>query len=160
MTHRMTVTSNPRLLIFYSLLGAFPLSGLYAFSRIPPLAGAAALAVGAFLSYRLYRFAMPYLGTKIVTGEDGITFTLPGEGDLVFPWNEVSLTGKCTAARGKPFVFAYHAGRDRLISIPYEYTDMKGLESELAEKAPFETFHFLPGMSLRAVLRERFPQPE
>ena len=157
MIHRMTPASNPRLFLFYTLLVAFPAAGLSAFSYLPPLAGAAAFAVGAFFSYRLYRFAVPYLGTRITTDEAGVTFTLPGEGDVTFPWKEVSLSGKCTSARGKPFVFAYHAGRDRLISIPYEYTDMKGLETELAEKTPFETFHFLPGMNLRGILQERFP---
>ncbi len=158
MVHRMTPLSNPRLFIFYGLLVSFPLAGLYVFSRLPLLPGSVALAAGAFMSYRLMRFARPYLGTKVTTSSEGLTFTLPGEGDLAFPWSEVSLSGRCTSARGKPFIFAYHAGRDRLISIPYEYTDMKTLEEELASRTPFETFHFPPGSGIRAVLQERFPR--
>jgi hypothetical protein len=158
MIHRMTLTSNPRLIIFFTILTGLPLSGAASFNFFPPTLAAGALALGGFLSYKLYRFAQPYLGTKIETGKDAILFSLPGEGDLAFPWKEVSLSGRCTAYRGRPFVFVYHAGRDKLITIPYEYTDMKGLESTLEEKSPFEIFHFEPGMTLRAILKERFPQ--
>jgi hypothetical protein len=158
MIHRMTLTSNPRLLIFFTILIGLPLSGAASFSYFPTAVAAGALAIGGFLSYRLYRFALPYLGTKIETRENDILFSLPGEGDVSFPWKKVSLSGRCTAYRGRPFVFVYHAGRDKLITIPYEYTDMKGLESALEEKSPFEIFHFEPGMTLRGILKERFPQ--
>ena len=154
----MTIASNPRLLVFFTVLAALPLAGLSAFSYLPPIGGGAALGIGLFLSYRLYRFALPYLATKITTEESGLTLSLPGEGDVTIPWTEVSLSGRCTQTRGKPFLFVYHAGRDKLIAIPYEYSGMKGLESDLSEKTPFEAFHFLPGMNLRKVLEERFPE--
>lgn len=160
MIHRMTPLSNPRLFIFYSLLVSFPLAGFFVFTRLPPMPGAAALAAGAFLSYRLMRFAKPYLETKIITGEEGITFTLPGQGDETFPWEEISLSGKCTHTKGRSFIFTYNAGRDRLISIPYEYTDMAALEDELAARTPYEVFFFPPGASIRGVIQERFPQEE
>jgi hypothetical protein len=153
----MTVLSNPRLFIFITKVVALPLAGASTFSRIPKLFATAATALGSYLTYRLYRFAKPFLATKIETTEEKAVFTLPGEGDTVLPWPKIDLAGRCSTKKGSPFLFVYSKDSDKLITIPFEYENMKMLQKTLEEKTPFETFFFEPGMSLRAVLRDRFP---
>ena len=153
----MTVISNPRLFIFFTITAALPIAGASTFANFPKLFATAATALGCYLSYRLYRFAKPFLSTQIVTSGDTAVFTLPGEGDTVLPWSEINLAGKCSTKKGQSFLFVYHKERDKLITIPYEYQNMKGLQKTLEEKTPFESFFFEQGMSLRGVLQERFP---
>ena len=158
MIHKMTPISNPRLFIFYSIMLGMPLLGALSFKVYPPIVAALLTGAGCFLSYRFFKFAQPFLSTRITTTEEGITFTLPKEGDVVFTWKEITLAGKCLLPNGKPFIFAYHLGRDKLITIPFEYQDMKGLQAELEKKTSFETFKFEAGRSIHDVLTERYPE--
>ncbi len=158
MVHKMTPLSNPRLLIFFTIIAALPLMGLLAFKAYSPIMGSALTGLGCWISYRLYRFASPYLKTMITTSDDGITFTLPKEGDTHFPYGDIALSGRCTSERGKPFLFAYNPKRDKLITIPYEYHDMKTLQEEFERKTNFENFHFTAGRTIHDVLKERYPE--
>ena|GEM_PF-1339101 len=152
MTHSMTLRSNPRLLIFYSILALLPIGALALYPRFPPIAGGLILGASLFLDFKLFGFARPYLNTRIITAEDSITVFLAGS-EEVFPWKEINLSGKC-ALRGKPFLFFYHLGKDRIITIPREYTDMRELEKTLEENTPFEAF--APGVDIQEVIYERF----
>jgi len=158
MVHKMTPLSNPRLLIFFAIITALPLLGLLAFKTYSSVVGAVLTGLGCWLSYRLYRFANPFLKTMITTSDEGITFTLPNEGATNFLYGDIALSGRCTSDRGKPFLFAYNPSRDKLITIPYEYEDMKGLQAELERKTSFEDFHVQQGRSINDILRERFPE--
>jgi hypothetical protein len=119
--------------------------------------GGLVLALSFFIDYRLFRFAWPYLKTKVVTDESAITIFLAG-GQEAFPWPEVTLSGKCVpqAKGGKPFVFVYNQGKDRIIVIPYEYSGMRDLENTLAEKTSYEVFRLSPGQDIRQILHDRY----
>jgi hypothetical protein len=151
----MSVRSNPRLLIFYFILAGLPAVSLFLYARLPQLAGAAVLGLSFFLDYKLFRSARPYLKTKIVTEESSVTIFLAGQ-EATFPWTEVALSGKCNQTGGKPFLFLYHLKEDKIITVPYEYTDMPGLENTLAERTHYEVFQLLPGMDVRKILHDRF----
>jgi hypothetical protein len=155
MTHNITWRSNPRLLIFFLLLVALPLGGIAFYPHLPQLAGGLVIGLCLFVDYRLFRFAQPYLKTNIITDETAATIHLPNQ-EEVFPWAEITLSGKCIFERGRPFVFLYHRGRDRVITIPYEYTDMPGLEKTLSEKTPYEVFRLASVIELRQTLHDRY----
>jgi hypothetical protein len=157
MTHDMTLRSNPRLLLFYCILAALPLGAIMLYPRLPQFMGAGLLALSFFIDYKLFRFAQPYLKTKVVTDESAVTIFLAGQEES-FSWTEITLCGKCVpqVKGGRPFVFVYHLGKDRIITIPYEYSDMRGLESTLAEKAPYEVFPLSSGMDIRQILHDRY----
>ncbi|MDR1625969.1 MAG: hypothetical protein LBT33_05455 [Spirochaetia bacterium] len=155
MTHTITWRSNPRLLLFYFLLAALPLGGLAFYPHLSQVMGGIVLAASFFIDYRLFRFARPYLKTKIVTGETDAVIHLPNQ-EEIFPWTEITLSGKCLLERGRPFIFLYHRGKDRVITIPYEYTDMPGLEKTLSEKTPYEVFQLSSAMDLRQILHDRY----
>jgi hypothetical protein len=155
MTHDMTWRSNPRLLVFFLILAALPLGGLALYPRLPQIAGGLVIGLCLFIDYRLFRFARPYLKTRIITNETAATICLPNQ-EEVFLWAEVTLSGKCVFERGRPFIFLYHLERDRIITIPYEYTDMPGLEKALSEKAPYEVFRLSSVEDLRQILHDRY----
>jgi len=124
------------------------------YPRLSPIIGSVVIGVSVFIDYKLYRFAQPYLKTKIVTDESGVTVFLAGQ-EETFPWEEIVFSGKIFVQKsGKPFIFLYHLGKDRVITIPYEYTNMKSLEQTLTEKTPFETIP--PGVDLRKIIIERY----
>jgi hypothetical protein len=148
----MTFRSNPRLFIFYVILAALPLGALALYPRVSQVAGGLILGVSLFVDYRLFRFAQPYLKTKIVTGEADIRVYLAG-GEEVFPWEEITLSGKC-GFKGKTFVFLYHKGKDRIITIPYEYSAMPDLEKTLAEKTSYEVFP--SDADIRRIIYDRY----
>jgi hypothetical protein len=152
----MTLRSNPRLLVFFLILGALPLGALALYPRLPQLAGGLVLGLCLFIDYKLFRFARPYLKTKIVTDETALTVYLPNQEES-FPWAEITLSGKCVfAGGGRPFLFLYHLGRDRIITIPREYADMPVLEKTLAEKTPYEVLQLSSAQELRQTLHDRY----
>ena len=154
MTHDMNLRSNPRLFIFYFILVGIPLGAFMLYPQLPPLAGSLVIGASLFVDYKLFRFAQPYIKTKIVTGDEAVTVFLAGQEES-FPWREITLSGKFYFQKAaKPFIFLYHLGKDRIITIPYEYRDMNILEQTLMEKTPFEVFP--PGIDIRGVIIERY----
>ena len=150
----MTLKSNPRLLVFYFILAAIPLGAFMLYPRVSQIVGSLLIGISFFIDYKLFRFAQPYLKTKIITGESGVTVFLAGQEEN-FPWPEITLSGKFHFQKtGKPSMFLYHLERDRIITIPYEYRDMNSLEQALMEKAPFEVFP--PGTDIRQIIVERY----
>jgi len=145
-------------LIFYTILAAIPLAALALFQNLPPIVGPLVLGGSFFAVYKLYKYAQPYLNTKIITDDEGITVFLAGQEER-FSWNEVSLSGKFYFQKtGKPFLFLYNLGKDRIITIPHEYKDMAQLEKVFIEKTPYEIIP--PGIDIREVIVDRFHRKE
>jgi hypothetical protein len=153
----MTLRSNPRLLIFYLILAALPLGGLSLYSRLPQLVGGLVIGVCIFIDYGLFRFARPFLRTKVTTTETTVSVQLPNQ-EEVFAWEEVTLSGKCLieGRGGRSFIFLYNLERDRILTVPYEYTDMPGLEKTLSERTPYEVFQLSSAMELQRIIQERY----
>ena len=148
----MTLRSNPRLIVFYSILVLLPLGALMLYPRFHPIVGGLVLGASLFIDFKLVGFARPYLKTKIITDDASITVFLSREEETL-SWKEITLSGKCTLRR-KYFLFLYHLGKDRIITIPYEYTSMKDLERTLKENTLFEAFP--PEVDIRSVIYERY----
>jgi hypothetical protein len=151
----MTLRSNPRLLIFFLILAALPLGALALYPRLPQFVGAAVLGLSLFIDFKIFCFAQPYIKTRIVTDESAITIYLAKE-EEIFAWTEVALAGKCIFKNGRPFIFLYHLGKDKIITIPYEYTGMRNLEKTVSEKVPYEILELSSSMELRQLLHDRY----
>ena len=148
----MTIRSNPRLLIFYGILLLLPFGALMLYQNFHPLVGGLLLGASIFIDYKLYGFAKPYISTRVTTSDDYITVYLVRT-EETFSWEEITLCGKWTF-RGKPILFIYNLEKDRIITVPYEYTNMKDLEKTLKEKTAFEIFS--SEVDIRQVIYERF----
>ena len=155
MIHKITFGSNPRLLLFYAILAALPFGGIMLYSNMPGIPGAIGMALSFFLAYKLFRFAHPFIKTHVITTDSDITVALAKQ-EIVFPWSEITLSGKCIPKKGRTFIFLYHLGEDRIVTIPYEYTNMAAMESALAEKTTFETFQVSLPMDIREILHDRY----
>ncbi len=152
----MTVTSNPRILILGIVVLAMFGVAVLGFVLLSLAFGLIFLAVAVYLSYQLLKFARSHLASRIRTGDDGIAFDLPTNEHEEFAWGDITLSGSCTPTRGKPFSFVYCEGKDRLITIPREYTDFEALTAAIERQAPaFERFHLGPGVTIHEKLRER-----
>lgn len=155
MTHRITLTSNPRLIALALVVLAMFAVAVAAFATLTPLFGGVFLALTLFLAYNFARFAQGSLRSRVATSEAGISFILPTREQENLPWEVITHAGYCTQPRGKPFLFVYAESRDRLISIPREYTDFDALVEQVRSATPFEEMSLASGETIQERLRER-----
>jgi len=152
----MTIGSNPRILVLAVVVAGMAAIAVLGFVLIGVAVGFIFLAVAAYLAFQLLKFARSHLRSRINAGEETIAFALPTNEYEEFLWTDITLAGYCTPTRGKPFAFVYCEKKDRLLTIPNEYTDFDALVVELEKSAPaFERFHLGPGVTIQEKLRER-----
>jgi hypothetical protein len=93
MIHKMTVRSNPRLILFGLLVVGVPLLGVALFWFLRGIIGIVAVLGAGFFTYQLITFILPSLRVRIETSSDGIRCTRPGNDDIAFAWSEVTHAG-------------------------------------------------------------------
>lgn len=160
MEHRMTVRSNPRIVMLFAIIAAMGAATVLGFIFLSTLYGVIFLAVAIFLSYRFLRFARSHMRSSLWTDDEGITFHMPTGDDEHFDWDELSHAGYCSQAKGRPFAFVYSSDRDRLITVPREYEHFEELLAELSERVEYTTFDLGPGVTIHEKLRELLGLPD
>jgi hypothetical protein len=156
MTHRVTVASNPRMLLLAPVLLALPASGVLLLVYAGTLVGILALAGSAYLDYTMIRFLYRNLRSRVVTSDAQISCRLPGGEDLVFPWRAITAAGYCTQPRGRSFLFVYDQKMDKIVTIPDEYSLFGELKSELRRRVPpaiFQELSLEAGQTIQERLR-------
>ena len=123
MDHRMTFTSNPRIVLLFIVVVAMFAVSVAGFVSLGLRYGFIFLALALFLAYQFGKFALAHARSLITTSDEGIRFRMPTTEQESFLWEKVSCSGYCTQARGKPFLFLYNESDDRLITVPREYSD-------------------------------------
>ncbi len=130
MVYRMTVRSNPRLLIVpLVVLVLFGLS-LAAFSAGPFL-GIAGLAVTAYIAYVLFRFVSKQLRCTVEVVDGGVRLDLYGEEKISLEWGDVTHRGVATDSRRRRLLFLYRESADKLLVVPDEFERFDALLAEV-----------------------------
>lgn len=155
MRHRITVTSNPRILVLLVLMIAFPAAGVLLLVFAGTIVGVLALAGAAYLDYRMLLFLRSHLQSWVETTDTELTFRMPDGELLHFPWNQVVAAGYCTQERGRPFLFVYRGEGDKLVTIPQEYSDFRALYGQIEQRSPFETLSLKAGETIQERLKEK-----
>lgn len=143
MTHRVTIASNPRMLLLLPLLLALPAAGVLLLVYAGRLLGLLGLAAAAYLDFVLIRFLYRNLRTRVVSSDTQLTCRLAGGEELVFPWAAITAAGYCTQPRARPFLFIYDAKMDKIVTIPDEYSGFAELKSLLRRRVAEGAFHEL-----------------
>ena len=151
MRHRMTLTSNPRLILFILLLAGLPAAGVLLIIFAGVLIGVIALAAAAYLDYTVLRFFKNHLKSWVETNEQALSCQMP-DGDLLsFPWGSITIAGYATQERGHSFLFVYDEQADKLVIIPKEYSDFDALHEAIRARTPYREL----SLSLGETIQER-----
>jgi hypothetical protein len=160
MIYRITVRSNPRILIVAALVVVGPAVGIASFFFSPPIIAIILTAVGAFFSYAFGKFLRQTLRSRIETTEAGLSFD-SGAGDRsFFAWEDITLAGRYAEAKNKEYLFIYKENGDRLITVPDEYERFPQLIAAVAERREVEEITLESGETLTERLRKRFSPQE
>ena len=155
MVYRITVASNPRVLIIVALVVLAPAVGVASFFFVHPLIAVGLSALGAFFSYAFGKFLKQTLGSRIETSDEGLAFDL-GPGDRAFfRWDEITLAGRYSEGKGKKYLYVYKEDGDRLMTIPDEYAGFPRLVAAVAERHEVEELTLASGETLAERLRAR-----
>ena len=159
MTHRMTIRSNPRLLMVPLIaLGLLALAG--GLLAVSPVVGVLALAMGAYIAYVLIRFLTKQLACTVEAREDGVELDLYGEEKVRLAWGDVTHLGVASDARKRRVLFFYREDEDRLLGVPDEFERFDALMDRAVERSravapdrPFLRLELGPGQTVKDSLR-------
>jgi hypothetical protein len=162
----MTVRSNPRILLVYVILPLVLAAGIGAPFVIGIIGGLIALAAAAFFVWQLLKLTRRQLATRIETLTDEVAFHLHGDEKIVFPWDEVRISGVALTsdAAGVPRkkgrrLFIYCEKTDKMFAVTDEFAGLDSLAEELRAKTEFHDIVLSPGETLKDRLREIVGHP-
>ena len=153
MIHKMTVRSNPRLILFGALVVGVPLLGVALFWFLRGIIGIAAGLAAGFFTYQLITFILPSLRVRIETSSDGIRCIRPGNDDIAFRWSEITHAGLVHQKSQKPSLFLYGEEHDRFVEISKEFSDFDLLLTMVKKQTPFQEIRLEKADSIQDWLR-------
>jgi hypothetical protein len=151
----MTVRSNPRILIVFTVVPVIILAGAGLLIVLGVLLGLLALAIAVFISWTILRFTRRHLSSRVETFADEIIFNLLGDERLALPWKQVRVAGiatERTARRRRERerrLFVYDEQDDRMFALTDEFENLDGLAAELRQKTDFREIELSPGETLK-----------
>jgi hypothetical protein len=164
--YRMTVRSNPRILIIYIFLPLVLAAGIAAPFVIGIFYGLIALAAALFFVWQLVKLTRRQLATRIETLTDEILFTVHGDEKIAFPWDQIRISGVALTAddTGTPRkkerrLFIYSEANDKMFAVTDEFANLDALADELRAKTDFHDIVLSPGETLKDRLREIVGHP-
>ena len=154
MRHRMTLSSNPRMIILVLFMIALPAAGILLLIFVGIVLGIIALAGAAYLDYTMLRFFRNHLKSWVETTDTELKCQMPDGELIVFSWDKVTTAGYFTQERGRPFLFVYREEADKLVTIPEEYSEFKTLYSEIEQRTSFQELSLAGGETIQDRLKE------
>ena len=135
MVYGFDVRSAPRIALLPAI-ALFLLAGsVVTLLLLSVVAGIAALAVSAWLSFHLIRFTVTHIRSELRTSAEGISSLSSFGVETRMPWESVTHAGRFRTRRSDRYLFVYNEQADELLTIPSYYTNISDLESELRERS-------------------------
>ena len=157
MTYRITLRSNPRLLLLFTVMTSVPVTGIVLLALQLITLGLIVTIVGIYFAYQMLKLVRSTLRSRVVTSEESINYDF-GKGDAhEISWSAVTHSGTFGKTSRSRTVFVYAEEGDRLLSVPDEYEGFEALVEEIeAPTGPvFETIDLATETSISDYLRER-----
>lgn len=160
MEYRVTLKSNPRLLILFAMIAVLPAISIALILLWSPIAGAIVLAIVAYVDYHLVKFVRLQLASYVRTDDDGIR-GLSGISEKVdIPWETVTHAGVAMESQTRGVAFVYAEEQDQLISVPSDYENFDQFVSELESRFDVLRLDLEPGESITDKLKEILEEEE
>lgn len=133
MIYRVTLRSNPKVLVLFVVIVVLPAAGVLGLVYVEGLLRLIIPAVAFYLAYHLYRFVGSHLRSYVETSEEGLSCRTTVNEEISFRWDAVTHAGVGRGPRGQGTLFLYDEGEDKLLSIPGEYANWDRLQEELKQ---------------------------
>lgn len=157
---RITVRSNPRVLVPVALAGALVVGAVLVAALVQIVVGLVALVLVGYFGYRLVRFVSKQLASYVAADADGVTICEYGEDTHRHPWEQVTFAGHVRTADGSELLYVYVESADRLLTISPEFENFQPLRGELRRYVPATDLELAAGESLADLLLRRLPSPD
>ena len=155
---RITVRSNPRVLVPVALAAVLVAGAVLVAVLVQIVVGLLALALAGYFGYRIARFVSKQLASYVAAGADGVTICEYGEETHHHPWAQVTFAGHVRAADGNELLYVYVESADRLLTISPEFENFQPLRGELRRYVPATDLELAAGESLADHLRRQLPK--
>ncbi len=160
MNYRISLASNPRLLLLFLFMLVIPAAAVFALLSFGIFMGVIAIAIALFFEYSLIRFTINHLKSKIDTEESGIRCITPEKEELFYPWSIITHAGSYREKGRGWYLFIYDSSKDKLLKIPNEYSDFDRLTQEIRENTPYKEIKLKEGESLEEYLKGKLKPPK
>lgn len=131
MQYRITVRSNPKVLLIGLVILGLPGIGVAAFFLWTPVAGVILTLIGGFFSYNFFKLVRSILSSRIETHDDAVVFDF-GKGHRdEFRWDQITHAGLWSDGEKQRSIFVYDEEEDRLVTVPSEYQGFDDLVEEI-----------------------------
>jgi hypothetical protein len=153
MVYRISLASNPRLILIFLIILALPAAGVAAVIFLGIFWGIVTCAAALFMDYHLCRYTLNILKSRVRTDDEGIRCITPDKEELFFPWDAVTYAGSCREKGDRPSLFLYSEAENKFLKIPDEYSQFHQLEAELRNKTDFRKVDLEDDMTLADYLK-------
>jgi len=157
--YRMTIRSNPKLLIVPLVIAVLFGLALAGFAASPVL-GIGGLAVAAYLTFVLVRFISKQLRCSVNVHEGGVSLDLYGEEKVEVKWSDVSHMGRGRDSRRRGVLFIYREDVDKLLVVPDEFERFDELCAEVGAHGQMMELALAEGETVKDRLRRIVGGPE
>ena len=163
MTSRITLFSNPRLIIPCLISIILPVAGIFGcFIVSDIIVRIVILLITLYLSYCVLKFVIKHLRSKIVFDEQGVHVHFSRNNVITYGWDEITHAGLCKTSQrgirkletGKDVLFLYNLQDDKFVSIPREFTHFDVMIETIQAKTNFQEIELNPGETLEDRLKK------
>ena len=154
MTSRIKLRGNPRIVSALVLPALMVVGGIVVLLLVNLLVGLLLLAVISLLGYRMVRYVLKQLASRVSVSEEGLQLNLYGEDLITHPWETVARAGVAVDMQGRRTLYAYREDTDKLIMIPDEFADFEDLVAAVASHTDLKKRSLRLGQTLNEALKE------
>ena len=137
MESRISLRSNPGVIIFGLILLILFAGGFILVPLVNLFLGLAVMGIAIYLFYNIFKYLRGQLKSRIITNDENIHFLLPYKEEYTFQWDEITHSGLFVTTKGKEQLFLYKEPDDQLMSIGPEFTSFNSLKDLISEKTNF-----------------------
>ena len=156
MVYKMSLSSNPKILLLFVFIIAAIGFGIAAFFLSGFLLGIIILGIALYLDYQIILFVRRQFASFIETDDTGLKFNLFKEEESKLNWNTITCAGISEDESGpRKTIFVYVKETDTLLTIPSEINDFDKLIGELKERVEFFMISISKGENLKEKLKSK-----
>ena len=134
MVYRFNIRKNPRVILLGVIPAVLLIGSVALLILVQPLLGLGALAVSAYVSYHLVKFLRNNVKSEIRTYDDELVCdTSMGEKTQI-EWKSITHAGRYFVGDELALLFVYNETDDKLLTIPFQYSQMDELEREIRDQ--------------------------
>jgi hypothetical protein len=160
MEYRITLTSNPKIILLIVVTIALPVVGVLSFFVFPIIMSVIIAAAGFYFAYHLVKFLISTLGSHITTREDGVLFHISRNDDVDYSWDAITHAGLCASDKKRRTLYVYQEDEDKLVTVPNDYDRFDELIGELRAHVEVPEARLAEGETVRDHLRRLIGLPE